>query len=87
VSAKILAAVTSASPAGARTHHLDAVDYGAIPRIEMWPILAINKFDSDLKRMSVLEHFPPKVGSNHMLLCKGADPSMLKRRSVKTRET
>ena len=82
MSAKILAEVTNASPAGAasrysRTHHVDAVDYSAIPRIETWPILAINKFDSDRKRMLVLVRYPPELGSIHMLLCKGADSLML----------
>jgi magnesium-transporting ATPase (P-type) len=47
------------------------------PRIETWPILAVNKFDSDRKRMSVLVRSPPELGSVPMLLCKGADSSML----------
>ncbi len=44
---------------------------------ETWPILAVNKFDSDRKRMSVVVRSPPSLGSIPMLLCKGADSSML----------
>ena len=47
------------------------------PRIETWSVLAINKFDSDRKRMSVLVRAPPELGSIPLLLCKGADSSML----------
>jgi magnesium-transporting ATPase (P-type) len=47
------------------------------PRVETWSILAINKFDSDRKRMSVLVRSPPELGSIPLLLCKGADSSML----------
>lgn len=36
-------------------------------------ILAINEFDSNRKRMSMLA----KIGSRHVLLCKGADSSMM----------
>eukprot|EP00550_Attheya_septentrionalis_P000883 CAMPEP_0198291878 /NCGR_PEP_ID=MMETSP1449-20131203/9239_1 /TAXON_ID=420275 /ORGANISM="Attheya septentrionalis, Strain CCMP2084" /LENGTH=1751 /DNA_ID=CAMNT_0043990563 /DNA_START=276 /DNA_END=5531 /DNA_ORIENTATION=+ len=46
-------------------------------RIETWEVLAVNKFDSDRKRMSVLVRSPPELGSVPMLLCKGADSSML----------
>jgi magnesium-transporting ATPase (P-type) len=46
-------------------------------RVETWSILAINKFDSDRKRMSVLVRSPPELGSIPLLLCKGADSSML----------
>ncbi|KAL7465170.1 hypothetical protein ACHAXS_005504 [Conticribra weissflogii] len=46
-------------------------------RVETWTVLAINKFDSDRKRMSVLVRSPPELGSVPMLLCKGADSSML----------
>eukprot|EP00584_Thalassiosira_punctigera_P026201 CAMPEP_0172579250 /NCGR_PEP_ID=MMETSP1067-20121228/139149_1 /TAXON_ID=265564 ORGANISM="Thalassiosira punctigera, Strain Tpunct2005C2" /NCGR_SAMPLE_ID=MMETSP1067 /ASSEMBLY_ACC=CAM_ASM_000444 /LENGTH=1732 /DNA_ID=CAMNT_0013371961 /DNA_START=42 /DNA_END=5240 /DNA_ORIENTATION=- len=52
-------------------------DEDASPRLERWPILAINKFDSDRKRMSVLVRSPPELGGVCMLLCKGADSSML----------
>lgn len=58
---------------------LKTVDEFATPRIETWSILAINKFDSDRKRMSVLVRSPPELGSIPMLLCKGADSSMLLR--------
>ena len=44
---------------------------------EVWPILAVNKFDSTRKRMSVLVRSPPELGSIPMLLIKGADSSML----------
>ena len=47
------------------------------PRRETWQILAVNKFDSNRKRMSVLVRSPPELGSIPMLLCKGADSSML----------
>ena len=82
LSAKIFAAVTSASPAGASSRYsridVDAmIKIGTAPRIETWAILAINKFDSDRKRMSVLVQSPPELGWIHMLLCKGADSSML----------
>jgi len=46
-------------------------------RTETWSILAVNKFDSDRKRMSVLVRSPEELGSIPMLLCKGADSSML----------
>lgn len=45
--------------------------------IEVWTLLAVNKFDSDRKRMSVLVRSPPELGSIPMLLCKGADSSMI----------
>ena len=47
------------------------------PRLETWQVLAVNKFDSNRKRMSVLVRSPPELGSIPMLLCKGADSSML----------
>jgi len=49
----------------------------ASPTEEVWSILAVNKFDSDRKRMSVLVRSPKKLGSIPMLLVKGADTSML----------
>ncbi|OEU10945.1 phospholipid-translocating P-type ATPase [Fragilariopsis cylindrus CCMP1102] len=45
--------------------------------IETWSVLAINKFDSTRKRMSILLRSPPELGSAPMLLCKGADSAML----------
>ena len=54
-----------------------SVNNGVTPRVETWPILAVNKFDSNCKRMSVLVCSPPELGSVPMLLCKGADSSML----------
>mmetsp|Transcript_48061 Transcript_48061/g.93881 ORF Transcript_48061/g.93881 Transcript_48061/m.93881 type:complete len:1668 (+) Transcript_48061:47-5050(+) len=44
---------------------------------EFWKVLAVNKFDSSRKRMSVLVRSPPDLGSLPMLLCKGADSAML----------
>jgi magnesium-transporting ATPase (P-type) len=46
-------------------------------RTETWAILAVNKFDSDRKRMSILLRSPPELGSIAMLFCKGADSAML----------
>uniref|UniRef100_A0A7S2VCJ9 P-type sodium-transporting ATPase4 n=1 Tax=Entomoneis paludosa TaxID=265537 RepID=A0A7S2VCJ9_9STRA len=46
-------------------------------REEIWTILAVNKFDSDRKRMSVLLRSPPELGSLPILFCKGADSAML----------
>ena len=47
------------------------------PSEEIWSILAVNKFDSTRKRMSVLVRSPPELGSIPMILIKGADSSML----------
>jgi len=44
---------------------------------EKWSLLAVNKFDSDRKRMSVLVRSPTELGSIPILFCKGADSSML----------
>ena len=46
-------------------------------KFETWQILAINKFDSDRKRMSVVVRSPDSLGGVPFLLCKGADSSML----------
>eukprot|EP00934_Nitzschia_sp_Nitz4_P003792 Nitzschia sp. Nitz4//scaffold193_size40683//22974//28351//NITZ4_007501-RA/size40683-augustus-gene-0.57-mRNA-1//-1//CDS//3329540285//3782//frame0 len=46
-------------------------------RLETWSILAVNKFDSERKRMSILLRSPPELGSVAMLFCKGADSAML----------
>jgi len=46
-------------------------------RLEIWKILAVNKFDSTRKRMSCLVRSPPELGGIPMLLCKGADTAML----------
>lgn len=46
-------------------------------RTETWSILAVNKFDSDRKRMSILLRAPPELGSVVILFCKGADSAML----------
>lgn len=44
---------------------------------ETWEILAVNKFDSDRKRMSILLRSPLELGSLPILFCKGADSAML----------
>ena len=46
-------------------------------RTETWTILAVNKFDSDRKRMSILLRSPPELGDLPILFCKGADSAML----------
>jgi magnesium-transporting ATPase (P-type) len=45
--------------------------------IETWEVLAVNKFDSTRKRMSVIVRSPPELGSIPMVLVKGADSAML----------
>ena len=79
VSAKLLAARTTPTGASSRysRSQVNTVDEDVRPRREKWSILAINKFDSDRKRMSTLVRSPPELGSVPMLLCKGADSSML----------
>ena len=47
------------------------------PREETWTILAVNKFDSTRKRMSILLRSPPELGNLPILFCKGADSAML----------
>mmetsp|Transcript_7944 Transcript_7944/g.9123 ORF Transcript_7944/g.9123 Transcript_7944/m.9123 type:complete len:1072 (+) Transcript_7944:173-3388(+) len=49
----------------------------SVERLEDWTVLAVNKFDSDRKRMSVIVRSPPEYGSMLLLLCKGADATML----------
>lgn len=46
-------------------------------RTETWSILAVNKFDSERKRMSIILRSPPELGSFAIVLCKGADSAML----------
>lgn len=46
-------------------------------REETWTILAVNKFDSTRKRMSILLRSPPELGNLPILFCKGADSAML----------
>jgi magnesium-transporting ATPase (P-type) len=55
----------------------DDVDHIKIKKLERWDVLAVNKFDSTRKRMSVLVKSPPHLGGVYMLLCKGADSAML----------
>jgi hypothetical protein len=78
LSAKFLAAkIASSVGAASKYSRAQVKTTGVTPRVETWPILAVNKFDSDRKRMSVLVRSPPELGSIPMLLCKGADSSML----------
>lgn len=80
VTAKTLAAQTASPSAGSSKYShtlVMTVDEDAAPRFETWQILATNKFDSNRKRMSVLVRSPLELGSIPMLLCKGADSSML----------
>eukprot|EP00986_Skeletonema_menzelii_P004760 scaffold1665_cov149-Skeletonema_menzelii.AAC.10 len=72
--AKILAGKTATNKVGDSEI---TVDEGCSPRKETWTILAVNKFDSDRKRMSVLVRSPPELGSVPMLFCKGADSAMM----------
>lgn len=53
------------------------ISTGSEFRDETWSILAVNKFDSDRKRMSILLRSPPELGSLPILFCKGADSAML----------
>ncbi|KAL7561845.1 hypothetical protein ACA910_009683 [Epithemia clementina (nom. ined.)] len=46
-------------------------------RSESWAVLAVNKFDSTRKRMSILLRSPEELGSLPVLFCKGADSAML----------
>merc|ERR1719350_1229553 len=48
-----------------------------VAKEEIWSILAVNKFDSTRKRMSILVRSPPHLGSLPILFCKGADSAML----------
>ena len=79
LTAKSLAAQTNSASGDSKYSDRDVktVDESSCPRVETWSILAVNKFDSDRKRMSVLVRSPPELGSIPMLLCKGADSSML----------
>ena len=78
ISAKSLAEQTmTENPCKYSDSQVKATVVPALPRIETWSILAINKFDSDRKRMSVLVRSPTELGSIPLLLCKGADSSML----------
>jgi magnesium-transporting ATPase (P-type) len=79
---KVLAVETATdlSPPGsssAEFHNGNVTHSKGSRRIEIWAILAVNKFDSDRKRMSVLVRAPPEFGSIPILFCKGADSSML----------
>ena len=45
--------------------------------VETWEILAVNKFDSDRKRMSIVLRSPPQLGNIPIVFCKGADVAMI----------
>jgi magnesium-transporting ATPase (P-type) len=80
ISPKTLAAETAANlepVSGSSSHISDLISDPALQRTETWSILAVNKFDSDRKRMSILLRSPPELGNIPMLLCKGADSAML----------
>jgi magnesium-transporting ATPase (P-type) len=77
---KSLAAATSAGlepVEGAITEVEDIITDPSMQRIETWTILAVNKFDSDRKRMSILLRSPHELGDIPILFCKGADSAML----------
>jgi len=78
LTAKDLAAKT-ASVQGSESLEYDPVRSLKLPkpRTEVWQVLAVNKFDSTRKRMSVLVRSPESLGAIPMLLCKGADTAML----------
>lgn len=77
---KSLAAATAAGlepVEGATTEVEDIISDPSMQRIETWTILAVNKFDSDRKRMSILLRSPHELGDIPILFCKGADSAML----------
>ena len=67
----------SPSPPPPATFPLQTTASTSTDREETWTILAVNKFDSDRKRMSVLLRSPPELGDIPILFCKGADTAML----------
>ena len=69
---KTIAADTAAGNTNEHTHNWTKGD-----GLETWTILAVNKFDSTRKRMSILLRSPPEMGSAPILFCKGADSAML----------
>jgi magnesium-transporting ATPase (P-type) len=77
---KSLAAATSAGlePVEGATNEVEnIISDPSMQRIETWTILAVNKFDSDRKRMSILLRSPHELGDIPILFCKGADSAML----------
>lgn len=86
LSAKEIASVTAKPTVGSDSNELKNTIKTAESRLgtqfigtssETWQVLAVNKFDSDRKRMSVLVRAPESMGSIPILMCKGADSSML----------
>jgi len=68
--------VASQSASGSRVFK-NFVNDNSSKDIETWSVLAINKFDSTRKRMSILLRSPPEFGGCAILFCKGADSAML----------
>jgi magnesium-transporting ATPase (P-type) len=73
------APVSNCATGGVQVERSEAerLKYTNAVRTETWEILAVNKFDSDRKRMSILLRAPVELGSAVILFCKGADSSML----------
>ena len=86
LSLKHLAAETASElddePTGATADDFPDPLRKGIARQETWTVLAVNKFDSTRKRMSVLVRSPPELGSLVILFCKGADSAMLEEPGV-----
>lgn len=76
VTPKSLAADTAAEPLQTEEGESPEPVEGS-ERYETWSILAVNKFDSDRKRMSILLRSPVEMGEIPILFCKGADSAML----------
>jgi len=68
------ATVATQSSSGLRTFNGSG---SGSDHVETWSVLAINKFDSTRKRMSILLRSPPEFGNCAILFCKGADSAML----------
>eukprot|EP00980_Cylindrotheca_fusiformis_P011069 scaffold2551_cov113-Cylindrotheca_fusiformis.AAC.8 len=62
---------------GATTAIDERLNDPSAQRIETWSILAVNKFDSDRKRMSIVLRAPVELGGFVLVLCKGADSAMM----------
>ena len=69
--------IASESASGSRVFDQSSADTENSDGTETWAVLAVNKFDSTRKRMSILLRSPPEFGSCAILLCKGADSAML----------
>jgi len=69
--------VAGQSASGLRVFNQSTENIVCNDDVETWSVLAINKFDSTRKRMSILLRSPPEFGSCAVLFCKGADSAML----------